>query len=201
METGLNVDDETLGRLVAAYEYWFGSPTRLLRSPARESVRVDVAVLVYRPTVTDQQDPEGNFTFLGTAGFGATMIYRDRRCELGIELQGSPAEAVVEEAARALVELGSAPFETGRPFEKDQILINFSFPTFPRFDVAILLDWDPVDGFRFPAPLHDVGLLRVLPLHKSEVDFVETFADRSEGCLSLFDRGLHVSDPDRNAVI
>ena len=192
---------DDLAPILSAYTDWFGPPTRTVRLSGRLSAAPDVAVVVYLPSQDDQKDPEGNLTLLGTAGLGPAMICRDLQCELGIEIQGGLSEDAIEENAVALMGLASVPLETGNRFEMNQVLNNFSFPAFPRFEFAMLLDWDPVDGFRFPAPCHEIGMLRVLPLHRAEVEFVESFADRNEGYLSLFNRGLQEADPDRGPVI
>lgn len=187
--------------ILSSYTAWFGPPTRIVRMPGRSSVAPDTAVVAYLPSQADQKDPEGNLTLLGTAGLGSAMICRNLQCELGIEIQGALGQDAIEENVGALLDLASVPLETGNQFEVNQVLNNFWFPAFPRFEFAMLIDWDPIDGFRFPAPCQEIGMLRVLPLYRTEVEFVESFSDRNEGYLSLFNRGLREADSDRGPVI
>jgi len=193
------MSDDPLSPIVSAYTEWFG-PTSIVRS-TRDAPPIHIGVVVHLPTTGEQDDPIANLTMLGTAGFGAAQICQDFACEVGIEVQGVLDEAAIMANADALVSLASVPIETSRKFEVNQILTNFSFPAFPRFTSAMLLDWDPIDGFRFPSPCDGTGLLRVLPLHPSEVEHIESFADRNEGYLSLFNRGMREADPERAPVV
>jgi hypothetical protein len=193
------MNDDTRSLVLEAYANWFGPPSRILTAGRKPPG--DVGAVVYLPSRDEQADPEANLTFLGTAGFGAMSICRGLRCEIGIEISGVLDDDAVEENAGALLDLASAPLETGRLFQVNQMLSNFAFPAFPRFDHAMLLDWDPIDGFRFPPPCQEIGLLRVLPLHLAEVRLVETYADRNEGYLYLFNQGLQEADPNRDSVV
>lgn len=67
--------------------------------------------------------------------------------------------------------------------------------------MAMLIDWDSVYGFRFPAPATDVGLLRVVPLFASEAEFVESSPDRHGGYRALINRGMTPADPDREPTV
>lgn len=190
---------DLLSQIVSAYEEWFSPPIRVLR-PSQDATRIDVGVVVRPPSEAERADPISNLTLLGTAGFGAAEICLGHGCELCIEVQGMLDEDAIEANAVALVSLASVPLETGRKFEENQILTNISLPAFPRFRSAMLLDWDPIDGFRFPPPCEEIGLLKALPLHPSEVEHVESFADRTEAYLSLFNRGMNEGDPARQPV-
>lgn len=64
----------------------------------------------------------------------------------------------------------------------------------------MLIDYDPVDGFRFPG-CPGIGLLRVIPLHPAEVRFVESYGDQTMAYLALVNRGLESVDPDRESVV
>src|SRR5262245_16869007 len=201
VEARLAMTDEFTTSIVRAYTQWFGAPTHTVRFALKTPTTMDVAVVVYLPDDAEQKGPEGNITLLGTAGFSSAMICRDFKSEIGFEVKGPLDETNEHAMATALVELASVPLETGRQYEMNQILTNFSFPVFSRFRFAMLLDWDPIDGFRFPSIPEEIGLLRVLPLFEAEAKFVESFADRREGYLALFNRGLRPEDPNRGSVV
>ncbi|MFE7623265.1 suppressor of fused domain protein [Streptomyces sp. NPDC057509] len=145
--------------------------------------------------------PKDNLTSLGTAGFGAVAICSDFPCELGIEIKGALDETSSADMAQALTELAEAPLRSGQLFQDGQILNNVSLPSFPRFDMAMLVDWESAYGFRFPEPLGEIGCLRVVPLFATEADFVESHTDRHRGYRALRNRGMDETDPNRNAII
>lgn len=157
--------------------------------------------MVYLPNEVEQMDPVTNLGLLGTAGFSSAKICADFPCELGIALKGPLGEASVDSLAEALVELASVPLKTGRLFNDGQILENISLPGFPRFTMALLVDWDPMDGFRFLAPHAGTAFLRVVPLFPAEADFVESRTDRKKGYCALVNRGMVDQDPDRGPVV
>jgi hypothetical protein len=192
--------DEFIASIIAAYAELYGPPTRTIRFSRTEPAVGESAVVVYLPNETEQLDPEGNLTLLGTAGFGAEAICADFPCELSIEVKGPLDGEASDALAEALVNLTSVPLESGRLFKDGQILTKVSLPCFSRFTMAMLVDRDPVYGFHFPEPFADIGSLRVVPLFVSEAEFVESFADRHEGFLALFNRGLAEADPDREPV-
>ncbi|NUW37000.1 suppressor of fused domain protein [Nonomuraea sp. SMC257] len=100
-----------------------------------------------------------------------------------------------------LAGLASAPLENGRLFRYGQILTNVSLPVFPRFTMAMLVDWDSVYGFRFPEPAGEIGFLRVVPLFSTEAEYVESFADRHRGFRALVNRGMDPTDPGREPTV
>ncbi|MEU9564071.1 hypothetical protein AB0D16_18880 [Streptomyces sp. NPDC048161] len=158
-------------------------------------------MVVYLPDKTEQLVPMDNLTMLGTAGFGSEPLCSDFPCELAMEVKGKPDEASVAALAEGLAHLASAPLESRLPFRNGEILTNVSLPLFPQFSTAMLIDWDSVYGFRFPAPAAEVGLLRVVPLFAIEADFVEAFLDRCGGYRALINRGMTPADPDRNPAV
>lgn len=159
------------------------------------------AVVVYLPDAVEQMNPKDNLTSLGTAGFGSEAICADFPCELGMEVKGSLDESSAGALAEALVELAEVPLESGHLFHDGQILTNVSLPVFPRFAMAMLIDWDSMDGFHFPEPLGEIGCLRVVPLFATEADFMESYPDRHRGYRALRFRGMDETDPDREATV
>lgn len=154
-------------------------------------------MVVYLPDEIEQLDPADNLTLLGTAGFGSEPLCADFPCELAMEVTGSPDEVSTVALAKALVDLASVPLQNGRRFHDGQILTNVALPLFPQFSMAMLMDWDSVYGFRFPEPVTEIGLLRVVPLFAVEADFVESSTDRHSGYRALISRGMIPADPDR----
>ncbi len=67
--------------------------------------------------------------------------------------------------------------------------------------MAMLVDWDAVYGLRFPEPLNEVGILRIVPMFPSEVEFVESCANHKEGYLTLVNRGMVETDPGREPIV
>jgi hypothetical protein len=195
------MNDEFIASVIAAYTELYDPPTRQMRFSRTEPPSCESAVLVYLPDEEEQLDPTGNLTLLGTAGFGSQEICTDFPCELGMEVEGSLDEASADALAKALADLASTPLRSGRLFHEGQILTNVSLPVFSRFTVAILIDWDPVYGFRFPEPAKEIGFLRVVPLFATEAEHVESFVDRHEGYLSLVNRGMVETDPNREPTV
>ncbi|MFE7620150.1 hypothetical protein [Streptomyces sp. NPDC057496] len=197
----LKMDNEFVSSVLAAYTELYDPPTCTLRFSRTGPPSGESAVVVYLPDEIEQLEPEDNLTLLGTAGFGSEMLCADFPCELSMEVKGKLDEAAFRALAKALVELASVPLENGRPFHDGQILTNFSFPLFPRFPSAMLIDWDSVYGFRFPPPATEIGVLRVVPLFATEADFVERSPDRHSGYRALINRGMAPVDPDREPVV
>jgi hypothetical protein len=183
-----------------AYTEWFGPPVELRRVPV-PGVPHQLGIVVRPPTEEERTDPIADLTLLGTAGFAAAGICEGLRDELGLEIAGTLDETATDQNVEALAKIASAPLETGRLFRANQILTNLELPAFPRFGAAILVDWDPIDTFRFPEPFEDTGLLRVLPLHLDEVEFIEASDDRTDAYLALFNRGMREADPGRESVL
>jgi hypothetical protein len=195
------MDSEFITSVIAAYAELYDPPTRTIRFSRTESPSAESVVVVYLPDESEQLDPAGNLTLLGTAGFGSRALCSDFPCELGIEVKGALDETSIGALAQALTDLASAPLETGRLFRDGQILTNVSLPVFPRFTMAMLIDWDSVYGFRFPEPITGIGLLRVVPLFAAEADYVELSADRRRGYRALVNRGMVPTDPDRGSSV
>ncbi|MCG0288584.1 hypothetical protein [Streptomyces sp. PSAA01] len=195
------MDDEFIASVIAAYAEAYDPPTRTIRFSHTQPSARESAVVVYLPDEAEQLDPAGNVTLLGTAGFGSEALCIDFPCEFCIEAKGFLDEASADALAAALTDLALVPLKSGRLFNYGQILTNVSLPAFPRFTMAILIDWDSVDGFRFPEPVSDIGLLRVIPLFATEADYVESFADRRKGYLALINRGMVATDPDREPTV
>ena len=193
--------EDFVASVVAGYERLYGPPTRIVRFSRAEPTAEELAVVIYLPDEDEQQDPEGNLTLLGTAGFGAKPVCRDFPCELGIEVVGPLGDSDADALAEALVDLGVVPLENGRPFVDGQLLENVTLPVFPRFTTAMLVDRDPVDGFRFPPPLGEVAFLRLVPLFGAEAELVASYQDRHEAFLDLINRGMAEADPDREPVV
>jgi hypothetical protein len=175
----------------------YDPPTRTLRLSCTGLPGSEAAMVVYLPDETEQLEPADNLTMLGTAGFGSEPLCVDFPCELAMEVMGNLDDASVAALAEGLAHLASAPLESRLPFRDGEILTNVSLPLFPRFSMAMLIDWDSVYGFRFPVPVADVGLLRVVPLFVSEAGFVESSPDRHGGYRALINRGMTPADPDR----
>jgi hypothetical protein len=154
-----------------------------------------------RPVGKEVDDPVANSTLIGTVGAAAAGMVRGVTCELAFEVRGTLDEPALQANGEALAFLATVPLRTGRAFALHDLLTNLSLPAFPGFDIALLVDWDPIDGFRFLPPFESIGLLRVLPLLPSEVNHVEQFKDRGEGYLSLFNRGMDEVDPGREPTI
>lgn len=180
------------------YADWFGEPTRSMSFDDQQHLVSDAAVLVYLPSEQEQKDADGNITLWGSAGLSAIRLCKDMPCEFALEIKGHASAKNVEDTAKALFDLATAPLLTSQVYAKNQILSNLNLPGFERFAFAVLVDWDPLDGFVFPAPSDHVGLLRVLPIFESEVKFIESEDDRNGACLTLFNRGLVPEDPDRD---
>ncbi|MFD4949056.1 hypothetical protein ACFVYE_44910 [Streptomyces sp. NPDC058239] len=195
------MDDKFIASVVAAYTELYDPPTRTICFSRTGPPPYESAVVVYLPDEIEQLDPADNLTLLGTAGFGSVQLCADFSCELGMEVKGSLDEASVSALAEALADLASAPSESGRLFNDGQILTNVSLPVFPRFTMAMLIDWDSVYGFRFPEPVIEVGLLRVVPLFATEAEYVESFADRRRGYRALINQGMVPTDPDRDSTV
>lgn len=193
--------DEFIKTTIAAYTHLYGPPTRTRRFTRTKPPFGHSAVVVYLPDEVDQKVPKDNLTSLWTAGFGSKTICADFPCELGMEVKGALDEATAGELAEALVEIAEAPLENGNLFHNGQILTDASLPAFPRFTIAMLIDWESVYGFRFPEPLAEIGCLRVVPLFAKEAEFVESHTDRSRGYRSLRYKGMNETDPDREAVV
>lgn len=192
---------ESIESIITGYTRLFSSPTRIIHFSRTGSRPCKSAVVVYLPDETEQLDPSGNLTLLGTAGLASAALCADYPCEFGIEIRGSLDTDSADTLAESLVHLTSAPLATGQPFRDGQILTNVSLPSFPRFTMAMLIDWDAVDGFRFPKPSSNIGLLRILPLFETEADYVESFTDRRRGYLSLINQGLIATDPERDSIL
>jgi hypothetical protein len=182
-------------RVVKAYEEHFGAPSSTPRLKTSFPGLSDIAVVVYLPT-----DPEVNTTQLGTAGLSLASIAKGSKAELGFEVSGTLSKASILEVGKALVDLGLAPLTTGKLFETNQVLTNVSLPLFPRFTLALLIDWDPVYGFTFPGLEPPVSLLRVVPVFESEAKFFELSKDKRDAYAKLFNWGLKPEDPKREAV-
>ncbi|MFE2086539.1 hypothetical protein [Streptomyces sp. NPDC057582] len=195
------MDDKFIASVIAAYTELYDPPTRTIRFSRTGPPPCESAVVVYLPDEVEQLDPAGNLTFLGTAGFGSRELCTDFPCELGMEVRGPLDEASAGALAEALDDLASVPLESGRLFNDGQILTNVSLPVFPRFTMAMVIDWDSVYGFRFPEPVTEIGLLRVVPLFATEAEYVESFADRHRGYRALVNRGMVATDPDRESTV
>lgn len=194
------MNEDFVRAAIAAYTELYGEPTRTHRFSRTEPGGA-TAVVVYLPDERDRMVPKDNVTSLGTAGFGAAEICSDFPCEIGMEIQGELDDAACEAMARSLIDLANVPLQSGRLFQDGQVLSNVSLPIFSQFSMAMLVDWESVYGFRFPAPLSDVGCLRLVPLFETEADFVESQDDRHSAYRALRVRGMNEVDPDRTAVI
>ncbi|MFF2409152.1 hypothetical protein [Streptomyces sp. NPDC058092] len=195
------MDDKFIASVIAAYTELYDSPTHTIRFSRTGPPLCKSAVVVYLPDEIEQLHPADNLTLLGTAGFGSGELCTDFPCELGMEVNGELDETSVGALAEALTGLASVPLESGRLFNDGQILTNVSLPAFPRFTMAMLIDWDSVYGFRFPEPVTEVGLLRVVPLFATEAEYVESFADRRRGYRALINQGMVATDPDREPTV
>ncbi|MEV8288700.1 hypothetical protein [Streptomyces niveus] len=195
------MDSESISSVLAAYTELYDPPSRTVHLSRTGRPSGEFAVVVYLPWETEQMDPADDLTLLGTAGFSSEEICTDFPCELGVEVKGRLDEAASGEMARALADLGSVPLENGRPYRDGQILTNVSLPFFSRFSMAMLIDWDSVYGFRFPDPVPEVGLLRVVPLFPAEAELVESSTDRRSGYRALINRGMRTPDPDRQSSV
>ncbi|MEV8333879.1 hypothetical protein [Streptomyces niveus] len=195
------MENEDVSSVLAAYTELYDPPSRTLRLSRTGLPPGETAVVVYLPWETAELEPADDPTLLGTAGFSSEAVCADFPCELGIEAKGRLDEASAGEMARALVELGSVPLQNGRPYRDGQILTNTTLPFFSRFSMAMLIDWDSVYGFRFPEPVPETGLLRVVPLFPAEVEFVESSTDRRSGYRALINRGMRTPDPDRQPSV
>ncbi|WP_147286103.1 hypothetical protein [Streptomyces corynorhini] len=195
------MDDEFISSVLAAYAELYDPPNRMVRLSRTRPSPGDSIVVVYFPDESEQLDPADDLTLLGTAGFGSETLCADFPCELGMEVKGKPDETSIDALAKALADLASVPLENNRPFLNGQILMNFSIPLFPRFSMAMLVDWDSVYGFRFPEPAAGIGLLRVVPLFEAEAGLIESSADRQRGYRALINRGMVPADPDRESAV
>ena len=182
-------------RVIKAYGDHFGEPSSTPRLKTTFAGLSDIAVVVYLPT-----DPEVNTTQLGTAGLSLASIGNGFSAEIGVELSGALTKDSILEVGKALVDLGLAPLATHKRFEVNQVLQNLALPRFPRFNLALLLDWDPVYGFTFPGLEPPVSLLRIVPVFESEARFFESAKDKREAYLKLYNWGLKPEDPSREAV-
>ncbi|MFG3244820.1 MULTISPECIES: hypothetical protein [unclassified Streptomyces] len=192
---------EFVSSVLAAYAEMYDLPTRTLRLSRTGPPPSEVAMVVYLPDKTEQLVPTDNLTMLGTAGFGSEPLCADFPCELAMEIKGEPDGASIAALAEGLAHLASAPLESRLPFRNGEILTNVSLPLFPQFSTAVLIDWDSVYGFRFPAPVAEVGLLRIVPLFAIEADFVESSLDRCRGYRALINRGMNPADPHRKPTV
>lgn len=186
--------------LIGAYESWFGPPVTLIRGRAGAKP-APIGVVHRLPIGKEVDDPVANVTLLATVGASSAGVVRGMARELALEVRGTLDEPAIRANAEALADLAAAPLHTGRLFVLNDLLTNLSLPAFPGFDAALLVDWDPIDGFTFLPPFQGIGLLRVLPLHPSEVAYVEGFADRGDGYLSLYNRGMDEVDPRREPTL
>ncbi|MFD6335304.1 hypothetical protein ACFWGI_37780 [Streptomyces niveus] len=195
------MENEHNSSVLAAYTELYGEPSRTLRRSRTGPPPGETAVVVYLPWETQELDSANDPTLLGTAGFSSESVCADFPCELGMEIKGRLDEAASGEIATALTDLGSLPLENDRPYHDGQILTNVSLPPFPRFSMAMLIDWDSVYGFRFPQLEPAVGLLRVVPLFPAEAELVESYDDRRSGYRDLINRGMRTPDPDRKPCV
>lgn len=179
--------------VVASYEGYFGTPTELIAFNVKSTGASDLAIAVWLP-----EDPDGA-TFLCSAGLGAWPIGAGFRTELGIEIKDAVAPADRRKLAEAIVEIGTAPLQTGRPFIMGQTLGNVELPVFERCKFAMLMDWLATGGFAFPG-LPDLALLRIVPLFETEAAWVETQPDRRRAYLDLYNSGMEPEDFDRDPV-
>ncbi len=179
--------------VIAAYEGYFGVPTALIPFKVASADASDLAIAVWLP-----EDPDGA-TFLCSAGLGAWPIGDGFRTELGIEIVGEVAPADRRKMAEAIVDIGTAPLKTGRPFIMGQTLGNVELPVFERCKFAMLMDWLATGGFAFPG-LPDLALLRIVPLFENEAKWVETQPDRRRAYLDLYNSGMEPEDFDRAPV-
>jgi hypothetical protein len=186
--------------LVGAYESWFGPPVTLAQA-GNDVAGGAIGIVHRRPVGKEIEDPVANATMLGTVGASAAKVVGQTPGELAFEVRGTLDESALDANAEALLDLASAPIRTGRPYVLHDLLSDLALPAFPGLDTALLVDWDPVDGFRFLPPFQGVGLLRVLPLHPSEVEHVMGFADRGDGYLSLLSHGMDEADPTRRPAV
>lgn len=186
--------------IASAYESWFGPPVTVIRG--RTGAEPPPIGVVHRvPVGKELDDPVANVTLLGTLGASSAGVVQGLARELAFEVRGTLDEPAIRANAEALADLAEVPLRTGRAFAVRDLLTNLSLPAFPGFDTALLVDWDPVDGFTFLPPFENIGLLRVLPLLPSEVAHIEGFADRGEGYLSLVNRGMDEVDPTREPTL
>ncbi len=159
--------------VVGAYTAHFGPPEEVLPFKSPGGLVQEAAVVVYLP-----EDAEASTSMLGTAGLSVVPLGKSFFAELGMEIKGSVPQTVRGDLAEALIDLASAPLKIARPFAVNQILTNVHLPLYDRFTMAILVDWDPVYGFKFPNLPRDVTLLRVVPLFESEAKYIEAAKDR-----------------------
>ncbi|MFF2376524.1 hypothetical protein ACFVUW_19300 [Streptomyces xiamenensis] len=195
------MDNEAVSLAVAAYTELYGPPTRIIHFSRAEPIFCECAVVAYIPDDAERLDPAGNVTLMGTAGFGSLELCVDFPCELGIEVRGVIGEDSVVRLAKALIDLAMLSLGNGKPFDDGQIISNLSLPVFSRFASAMLVDWDPVYGFRFPEPLPEIGLLRVVPLFPEEVAYLESSVDRRAAYRDLVNRGMDDMDPGRGPSV
>jgi hypothetical protein len=181
--------------IIQGYTKWFGAPARILDQTVDQPPIVMVRVPVYLPV-----DEEDDTTMIGTAGLCAVPIGEGVKAELAMEVKGALDKPAVAKLAEALIDIGLAPLKTGRRFAMDQILTNLTLPSFSRFHTALLIDWDPVNGFVFPQVREPVSLLRVVPLFEDEAREIEAAADRKAAYLALRNRGLEPEDFEREST-
>jgi hypothetical protein len=181
--------------VIDSYAAHFGPPAETLPFRVGEVASHDLAIVLYLP-----EDPEST-TQLGTAGLSVMAIGDDFRAEIGIEVKNGVKENERRLMADALVALGTAPLKTGRLFSPNQVVGNVQIPLFERFNLAILLDWDPVYGFTFPNLREPVTLLRLVPIFESEARFIESQPDRARAYVRLYGQGLVPEDYARQPVV
>jgi hypothetical protein len=180
--------------ILESYGAYFDPPAEVLPFHVKSKAASDLAIAVCLP-----QDP-GGVTTMGTAGLSAWPIAADFNAELAIEIKDSVEPEVRRKLAQAIVDMGTAPLQTGRPFIMGQTLGNVTLPLFERFGCAMLIDWDPVYGFEFPNLPEPVTLLRIVPLFDAEAKWVEKQRRREDAFLSLFNSGLVPEDYDREPI-
>lgn len=186
--------------VVNAYMRWFGAPSRVVPGTIATAPRRPLALVAYLPSEEEKKDPEANLTLIGTAGLSSMPIATDFRTEMAIEVVGSPAEPDLEALGSALAEIACAPLKTGRPFRKGELLGNVQLPIFSAFQSALLVDWDPVDGFEFPKLDPPVSLLRLAPLYEDEAAKLQGSQDRTRKYLAWTLAGLAPADPGRRSI-
>jgi hypothetical protein len=181
-----------LHAVIAAYTHFFGEPAELIPFAIKLDT-TDLVIAVWLP-----EDPDDT-TQLCTAGLSAWPIGAGFPTELGMEIKGAVEPADRRGLADAMVHIGTAPLQTGRPFVMGQTLTNVELPLFERFEHAMLMDWRAVYGVDF-LDLPDMVLMRIVPLFEVESNWVLTQPDRRKAYLALYNRGMEPEDYARSPV-
>ncbi len=183
----------------ASFEMLMGPPFHVLRlrsSRESPSVPTERDILYFHSSNCLPSWPHRKFTLVTTAGLSAFREISHFRAELCIRIDGECSLEEMDALGRSLAELAVIPFREGCPLEPLSVLEGIQLAGFSRMQHALVAHWSFITPGWLPGISPPVLLLLIIPLMRTELDWLASFGPRSM-YIELERRGVSIYDPLR----